>query len=146
MTKILGLLALAFVLTQAAGASADPAALLQTARDSRLDPDQAVEVGKLNLRAGQAELRIERGTFFPATPIGGRVVEMVFVGDARLVLEPPDDIEAGQLELFTGNPRLDENLSEAVLVVAIDAASEAIYKRPLATLAREARLGGRGRH
>lgn len=133
MSRTLRFLASALVLV-AAGAGADPGALLQEVRDSRLDPDRAVEVGKLSLQAGQAELKIVRGTFFPATPVGGRVVEMVFVGEARLVLEPPDDIEAGQLELFTGNSRLDEDVREAVLVVAVDAASEAIYKRPPAAV------------
>ncbi|HEX9733934.1 MAG TPA: M1 family aminopeptidase [Thermoanaerobaculia bacterium] len=133
MSRIAYLVALA-LLVPAAAAGVDPAALLREVHDSRLDTDRAVEVGRLNLQAGLAELRIERGTFFPSSPVGGRVVEMVFVGEARLVIEPPDDVEAGQLELFTGNPRLDEPIQEAVLVVAIDAASEAIYNRPLAAV------------
>ncbi len=120
---------LALLLPPAAAADADPESLWQEIRATRLAPERAVEVSGLRLDTGMAELSIERGVFFPATAVGERVVEMVFLGRARLHLEPPDDIEAGQLELFTGHPRLDEEITEAVLAIAHDAASERIYGR-----------------
>lgn len=115
-----------------------PAADLETLwseiQSSRLEPGRAVTVTNLVLETGEAELRIERGTFVPTTPVGGRPVEMVFAGEARLVLEPPDDIEAGQLELFTGSPSLDERITEAVLVLAVDAAADNLARRAAADL------------
>ncbi len=113
-------------------AAAEPGELWRQIGATRLDPERAVEVAGLNLASGGAALEIRRGTIFPATPVGGRVVEMVFLGEAQLVLEPPDDIEAGQLELFTGRARLAEPVSEAVLVVTLDAPVEAIFARPAA--------------
>ncbi len=107
-----------------------PESLWQAIRASRLEPDRAVAVGRMVLDTGMALFEIDRGTFFPATPVGGRAVEMVFQGEARLTLEPPDEIEAGQLELFTGSPALDERVQEAVLVVNLDAAGDAIFGRP----------------
>ncbi|NIR42432.1 MAG: hypothetical protein GWN99_00890, partial [Gemmatimonadetes bacterium] len=90
-----------FLYCSTAAAASDPAALWQAIESSRLVPEKAVTVKSLSLEAGLTRLEIEEGTIFPATPVGGRVAEMVFVGQARLVLEPPDDIEAAQLELFT---------------------------------------------
>ena len=77
-----------------------------------------------------ALFKIEHGVFFPVTPVGGHTVEMVFQGSAKLILEPPDEIEAGQLDLFTGSPALDERVKEAVLVINLDAAADAIFSRP----------------
>ena len=101
------------MLPPAVAAGADPETLWQEIRATRLVSDRAVEVADLRLDVGMAELVIERGLFFPATAVGERVAEMVFLGRARLHLEPPDDVEAGQLELFTGNPRLDEEATSS---------------------------------
>jgi hypothetical protein len=116
-----------------AAADADPKALLAEIAASRLESVRAVSVGRLALDLGGARLATEGGTFFPATPVAGRVVEAVFIGRARLTLAPPDAIEAGQLELFTGRPSLDEEVSEAVLVIASDAAAQALFRRGAAT-------------
>ncbi len=114
----------------AAASPAAAAALVEAISTARLDPERAVEVGNLTLKIGMALFKVDRGTFFPATPVGDRIVEMVFEGQARLVLEPPDDIEGGQLELFTGSPNLEEEISEAVLAITVDAAVDSIYARP----------------
>ena len=110
----------------------DPAALWRKVRTANLEPDLAVELKNLTFDTGMARLRIEQGLLFPASPIGERSVEMVFLGRARLTLEPPDEIEAGQLELFTGSPSLDEMVTEAALVITVDAAVDALLGRPLA--------------
>ena len=112
--------------------AADYAALWQATRDVRLEPDLAVEVENLRFDTGMAVLHIEKGTFFPASPVGELRAEMVFLGRARLTLEPPDEVEAGQLDLFTGSRRLDEEITEAALVITRDAAVRAIFGRPLA--------------
>ncbi|HEX5760389.1 MAG TPA: M1 family aminopeptidase [Thermoanaerobaculia bacterium] len=116
----------------------EPAALLAEIRSARLDPAAAVAVSRVKLEAGIGTLRLEEGVLVPATPAGGRVVEMVFRGSGRIVVEPPDAIEAGQLELFTGDGRLDEPFTEAVLVLAMDGAVDALLRRPAAPLAADA--------
>ncbi len=56
----------------------------------------------------------------------------MFTGEGRIELEPPDAIEAGQLDLFTGRRRLDEEITAAVLVVGMDGAVSALLKKPAA--------------
>jgi tetratricopeptide (TPR) repeat protein len=111
-------------------AAVQPAEIWRQIENARLDVGRAVAVENLKLKAGLAEFHIEEGVVFLATPVGGRPVEMVFTGRARLRLEAPDDVEAGQLELFTDRPSLDERVSEAVLAVAFDAASDNLAARP----------------
>ncbi len=113
-------------------ADMDPAVLLDDVETTHLEGDHAVKVRNLNLSAGMARLELNDGVLFLASPVAGKVVEMVFIGDARLSLEPPNAIEADQLELFTGDSELDELVSEAVIAVAMDAAAEAIARRPAA--------------
>lgn len=96
---------------------------------AQLDTAKAVTVQGLSLNTGMAVLKVEKGTFFPASPVAGRVTEAIFLGSARLVLEPPDEVEKAQLELFTGKTRLEIKIDEAAFVLANDRAAEAIFKR-----------------
>jgi hypothetical protein len=96
------------------------------------EPGRAVAVKHVELSAGLAKLRLETGVLIPVTPAGGRTLELVFVGQGRIELEPPDAIEAGQLDLFTGRRRLDEEIGAAVLVVGMDGAVGALLKKPAA--------------
>lgn len=118
------LLSLAALLPAAAPA-ADPAAIRKEIESLRLDRERAVRLDSVRLAAGLAQLELD-GILFPTSPVSGKVVEMVFLGQGRITLEPPDAVEAGQLELFTGQGRLDAEFSEAVLVVGLDAAVEAM--------------------
>ena len=108
-----------------AARAADPAALRREIGALRLDPERAVMLDGVKLSAGLAQLQLD-GFLFPTSPVGGRVVEMVFIGAGRITLEPPDAVEAGQLDLFTGRSRLDAEFGEAVLVVGLDAAVDAM--------------------
>lgn len=108
----------------------DPASLRREIEQARLDPARAVTVKNVKLNAGLANLVLEDGTLLPATPVGGKTVELVFLGKGRITLEPPDSVEAGQLELFTGGPRLDEEFTEMVLVLGLEAAADAMLRRP----------------
>ncbi len=107
-----------------------PETLWEKIRATRLELDRAVEIRGLVLNTGMALFKIEHGILFPATPVGERTVEMVFQGSAKLVLKPPDEIEAGQLELFTGSPVIEERVEEAVLAINLNAAADAIFGRP----------------
>lgn len=110
-------------------ASPELKSLLDAIVEAKLEIDKAVTVGRLALSTGMAVLDVEKGTFFPATPHEGRVSEVVFLGKARLKLDPPNDIEARQLELFTGHSKLAVEIDQAVFVLANDKASEAVFKR-----------------
>jgi hypothetical protein len=107
-------------LLAAAPAAADPGPqeLLQEIRALALRVDEGVSIGPIKFDAGLAKFQIDDGILFPASPVGGQVVEMVFLGRARLLLTPPDEVEAGQLDLFTGTRELDEEIEEAVIAMA----------------------------
>ncbi len=88
------LLALLTITALAGSSHADPAqpspdALWQKIQNTRLEPERAVAVRGMVLDTGMARFIIDRGTFFPATAVGERSVEMVFQGDARLSSSPP---------------------------------------------------------
>ncbi|MES1245081.1 MAG: M1 family aminopeptidase, partial [Acidobacteriota bacterium] len=110
----------------------DPAALRKDIEGLTLDTGRAVALKNVKLAAGLGMLQLSDGILFPATPVGGKVVEMVFVGKGRITLEAPDAIEAGQLELFTGASRLDAEFGEAALVIGLDAAVDAMLRKPAA--------------
>jgi len=99
-------------------AAVEPAELLRQIHATVLDVDSAVSVRNIELELGPAILAIDRGFLIPAHLADGRVIELVFIGQARFRLEPPDSIEAGQLQLFTGDTRVDAAVEEAVLVLA----------------------------
>ncbi len=111
--------------------AADPEILLRQIRTASLDASLALDMTGVRLGTGFATFDLESGVLIPVRGGGERMVEMVFVGRGRARLEAPDNVEAGQLELFTGERRLAETFTEAVLVVARDAAAEALLRRPL---------------
>ncbi|HSN53198.1 MAG TPA: hypothetical protein VLT32_00930, partial [Candidatus Sulfomarinibacteraceae bacterium] len=112
--------------------SADAAKVAEQLRGLAPDPGRAVRVDGFSLQAGLATVVLEEGVLVPSTAVAGRPVELAFVGRGRVELEPPDEVEAGQLELFTGSSRLDERFERAVLVVTLDAAVDALLGRALA--------------
>jgi hypothetical protein len=114
------------------GQEPDPAALWKEVQASRLDPGHAVSLKKVKLNTGLAILQLDDGVLFPTTGAGGKSAELVFLGHGRVTLDPPDPVEAGQLELFTGGSRLDEEFKDAVLVIGLDAAVSAMLKKPAA--------------
>jgi hypothetical protein len=118
--------------TPAPPAPIDPKSLQHDLQAARLDPARAVSLKNVKLNAGLATLRLEDGVLLPASPVGGKTVELVFLGRGRIALDPPDRVEAGQLELFTGGAKLDQEFKEAVLVVGLDPAVTALLKKPAA--------------
>src|SRR6185436_18225862 len=106
---------------QAPGSAPDPKALLAEIDAATLQPEKAVALKKVKLAAGLATLTLE-GKLIPVSPAGGQVRELVFFGQGRIELPPPDEVEAGQLELFTGAPAIDESFDQAVFVFGLDRA------------------------
>jgi Peptidase family M1 domain len=116
----------------AVGHAADPAALLAAIRSGPARPDLAVRVRGFRLGTGLGAVLLDDGVLVPAEPVAGRPVEWVFIGDGRAGMDPQDDVERGQLELFTGSPVLDERFDQAVFAIALDAASDALMRLPRA--------------
>src|ERR1700733_4854441 len=112
----------------------DPAALQAQIAASHLETGRAVALKNVKLPVGLGTLRLEDGVLIPPSPVGGKTVEMVFLGKGRIEVDPPDAIERGQLELFTGSPRLDTGFKDAVLVVGLAAAVAALLKKPAAQM------------
>ncbi|HSS78219.1 MAG TPA: hypothetical protein VLV54_15925 [Thermoanaerobaculia bacterium] len=120
------------VSAEIADPAANPAKIVSEIAAAHLEPARAVSLKKLKVNAGLGTLRLDDGVLIPASSVGGKTIEMVFLGSGRIELDPPDAIEAGQLELFTGGARLDQEFQEAVLVVGLDAAATAMLRRPAA--------------
>jgi hypothetical protein len=99
-------------------AASDPAGLLEQLARPELDTGAAISVRDVEFELGPALLTIQRGFMVPAGLRDGRPIELVFVGQARIRMRAPDSIEAGQLELFTGQTEVDAAIEEAVLVLA----------------------------
>ena len=95
-----------------------PAQVVSQIRSTRLDPSRAVAIRSVEIEFGPALFDIERGVLIPALTRDGRVTELAFIGQARFRIEPPDEIEADQLELFTGQRSLDAAVESAIFVVA----------------------------
>jgi hypothetical protein len=112
--------------------TADPATLQAAITGARLEPARAVALKNVKLGVGLGMLRLDDGVLIPATPVGGKTIEMVFLGKGRIEVDPPDAVEAGQLDLFTGTSRLDVEFKDAVLVVGLDAAVSALLRKPAA--------------
>lgn len=129
MSQLLLLILWAFVSTGPAWAQQSPRALHERIKRASLDTARSVRIHDVRLQTGMAVLLIEDGVLVPAAPLGERTAEMVFMGKGRLLLEPPDEIEAGQLELFTGSRDLDATFTEAIFVVGRDAASDTLLDR-----------------
>ena len=123
-------LALLSLLMAAPAWAADPAAIRRDLEASRVDPGRAVSLKNVKLNAGLALLELQEGTLVPMTPVGGKTVELLFFGKGKIRIEPPDEVEAGQLELFTGGTRLEEEFTEMTLVLGLDAAVDAMLRKP----------------
>lgn len=127
--KRLVLLFITIVIASSSSAeTVDPLAATDEIRRTALDPENAIEVSGFKLNAGLGKVVLDSGLLVPATPVAGRAVEFVFLGEGRIEIEPPDEIEAGQLELFTGFRSMDESFQRAILVVALDVAAEAVTR------------------
>ena len=104
--------------------------LFRQIRSTVLDAEAAVSLRAVELELGMAVLDVRHGVLIPARSADGHIIELVFVGQARFRLDAPDDIEAGQLELFTGRDRIDTPVEEAVLVVADTETVSRLLDRP----------------
>lgn len=108
-----------------------PAELLAAVRAPQLDLEAAVWLDQVEVPLGAARLDVDRGLLVPAL-VAGRPAELVFIGHARFRLDPGDEIEAGQLELFTGARALDAPVEEVVLAFGAEDEARRLLDRPRA--------------
>ncbi|UCF69292.1 MAG: hypothetical protein JSV80_08455, partial [Acidobacteriota bacterium] len=109
-----------------------PAELLAQIDANTLDVSRSVLAEGKTFNVGLARLRLLSGVLVPAgapagaagRPANGVVSEFVFLGRAELGIEPPDAIEADQLELFTGRRKLEIAIEQAVLAIASPALAQ----------------------
>jgi hypothetical protein len=120
--------------------AADPARVLGELRAARLDPARAVRLRDTTIDLGAATLVIEDATVVPAVAGNGRPVELELSGTLRFRVDPPDDVEASQLELFTGRRSLDVPVGEVVVAIADPATVGRMLRAPKATLDAEQAL------
>lgn len=106
-----------------------PNGLWEAIRSASLDPARAVHVENLEIDMDQATLHLIRGVLVPAQSIGGRTLEMVFIGDGRFRMRPPDKIEQAQLELFTRRSELDVAVDRAMVALGDQAAADNLLGR-----------------
>lgn len=115
-------------------AGPDPAAALDAVRSSDARIGAPAEARNVEVELGRGRLTLEEGRLYPvesaASRRDGAPLELVFVGRARFRLDPPDEIEAGQLQLFTGRPSLDTRVDRAVLVLSDAEAVRRLLERP----------------
>jgi len=127
------LLAAAVLIPAAAGAAGGAREDPQTFQHALAGTSPAsfgVTVERLRIDLGPASLTIERGTLIPVEGPAGAARELIVLGDARFSLVTDDPVESYQLELFTGEPRIDVPVSRAVLVVPGDDAIRSLITRP----------------
>ena len=98
-------------------ASTQPQALAEQIRSASIQVDRGIRVERVTLHKGPAAIELAEGTIFPASAVGGRPVEAVFIGKGSVTISPADPTEATQLELFTSRRKLEEQFTEALFVV-----------------------------
>lgn len=108
----------------------DPAALIESLKDGQLMSSAAHAVAKLKIESGPAGIVLDQGVIFPAKPVGGKVRELVFVGQGRFQFRAPDEVERKQLEQFAGSARLDEPFDSVVLVIGNDGIVDQLLESP----------------
>jgi len=88
------------------------------------DAANTAEVNDLVLRRDRATIRLEQGTLYVTEPIRGHITGAVFIGEGRLQLTPPNDIERASVRRFLDKDSLDEKFFAAYFRFADKTISE----------------------
>jgi hypothetical protein len=72
-------------------------------------------VNNLVLKRDAATFTLKSGEIYFMSPVEGRTVGAVFIGDGEMSLTPPTDIEKRSLAIFTDGPSLSEQFTQLVL-------------------------------
>jgi hypothetical protein len=113
---LLSLLSIGLTSAESAAASNSVDALLKQVKKPELDTDRAVQVHNVEIDMRPGTLVLGDGVLVPAEAISGHTFELAFIGDARFQIDPQDEIESRQLELFAGGSPLTTVVTHAILV------------------------------
>jgi hypothetical protein len=104
------------------------------------DPEQTYRVRDLQLFRGDVKIYLTEGVLSFLTPVNGKCVAAVFttepaeVGDAEIIVLPPQRNERAALAAFTKTPNLDEHFTSALFLFTDETQKElraAIQERPV---------------
>jgi len=100
--------------TQTAPASpSDPQAVWNALAHPAFDPQKIARVSNLLITRDRVRILLDSGTIHFTQPVNGIVFGAVFVGQGRLQMGPPNQMEAQQLQLFTKEAEMNQGFSEA---------------------------------
>jgi hypothetical protein len=97
-------------------ANADP--IYSQLRQKSLAPDAFSNVASVNnlvLKRDAATFTLKSGEVYFMSPVEGRTVGAVFIGEGEVTLTPPTEIEKSSLAVFTKEPSLTEQFTQLVL-------------------------------
>jgi len=85
---------------------------------SRMKPraDSVATVRNVSLRRDAIQLQLADGNLFLATPVAGRTIALIFVGQGSVKFAPPLAIERHEVRRFLGDSVLSSPIAAAVLV------------------------------
>ncbi len=90
------------------------AALYQKVLNPQVDAGRVAVVENLNFHRDRLQFQLLSGRLALAQRAGGHVTAAVFQGQGRLVVEPPNPIEAQQMRLFLGHAEIALEFNEAI--------------------------------
>src|SRR5712692_1646291 len=131
--KLLRLFALGALIAPAVTARAqDPTAVWNTLWQPMFDAGKSAAVKDLVLVRDRVRLTLSDGTIQFTQPVNGIVFGATFHGNGRLQVEPPNQLEAQQLLLFTKQATLDLPFTDATFSFTDNTFSEVAGKVPWA--------------
>ena len=96
------------------------------------------------LRRDAATFKFNSGEIYFLTPVEGRTIAAVFVGDGDMTLVPPTEVEKHSLSIFTDKPEFSEHFARLVMHFT-DQTFEEIKKTPGVTMAASGGQAARAR-
>lgn len=81
-------------------------------------PGQVGEVRHLVVQRRNFQLTLGPGTLYVLSPVGGRTIGVVYQGTGRFTFAPADPTERAELTRHAGSPKIDDAISEAILLFA----------------------------
>lgn len=92
---------------------ASPKEIWDTLTNPVMDRNRSASVQNLQIKRDRVTITLVDGTIQFVKPANGVVFGAVFHGNGRLQIDPPNEVEAQQLLLFTKQSKLDMAFTEA---------------------------------
>lgn len=107
------------VTINAAGSKGNADPVYVQLRQKSLSPEvfngSVASVNNLVLKRDAATFTLKSGEVYFMSPVEGRTVGAVFIGEGEMSLTPPTDIEKSSLASFTNEPGMTEQFTQLVL-------------------------------